>query len=113
MAPKLISYYLVIRRTRANNSYSSWEDNLFEVPQESILERSLFNIFLSASFLVIDDIDCARYVDDNLMYCGGDNIDYVILSLQHSPKNVFFDKVKPNGVKQAKKNKKLANVIYF
>ena len=79
----------MIRRTRANNSYNSWKDNLFAVPHGSILDSSLFNVFLRDSFLFIDDIDSARYVDDNLMYCGSDNIDYVILSLQDSVKKVF------------------------
>ena len=44
--------------------------------------------FFWDSFLVIDDIDFARYGDDNLMYCGGDSIDYVILLPQDSVKKV-------------------------
>ena len=53
------------------------------------MDPSLFNIFLRDSFFVIDDIDFARHVDDNLMYCGGDNIDYVVLSLQDSVEKMF------------------------
>ena len=62
-----MSYYLPIRRTRTNNSYSSWGDILFGVLHESILDPSLFNIILSDSFLVIDNIDFAYYADDNLI----------------------------------------------
>ena len=67
LALKLISYYLPIRITRTNSSYSSWESILFGVPHGSILHTSLYIYFLSHSFLVIDDIDCACYADDNFM----------------------------------------------
>ena len=35
------------QRTKINQSYSSWEDILFGVPQSSILGPILFNMFLS------------------------------------------------------------------
>ena len=89
LALKLISYYLAIRRTRTNNSCSSWKDTLFGVPHGSTVDPSLFNIFISDSFLVIDDKDFVSYANDNLMYCGGDIIDYVVLSLQDSAKKFF------------------------
>ena len=34
-------------------------------------------------------MDFASYANDNLMYCGGDIIDYVVLSLQDSAKKIF------------------------
>ena len=67
LALKLISYYLPIRITKTNSSYSSWESILFGVPHGSILHPSLYIYFLSHSFLVTDDIDCACYADDNFM----------------------------------------------
>ena len=78
-ALQLISNYL-----KLNNSDSSWLDIFFGVPQGSILTPILFKIFLSYLFLVIDDIDFVSYPDDNTIYCGGDTIDDVILSLQDS-----------------------------
>ena len=78
-ALQLISNYL-----KLNNSDSSWLDVFFGVPQGSILTPILFKIFLSYLFLVIDDIDFVSYPDDNTIYCGGDTIDDVILSLQDS-----------------------------
>ena len=59
---KLISHYLTNwkQRIKINQSFSSWEDIIFRVPQESILGPILFNIFIADQFLVIDNIDFAR-----------------------------------------------------
>ena len=83
-ALQLISNYL-----KLHNSDSSWVGIFFGVPQGSILTPILFKIFLSYLFLVIDDIDFVSYPDDNTIYCGGDTIDDVILSLQDSAQKVF------------------------
>ena len=60
-ASKLIHNYLSHRkqRTKINSSYSSWEEILFGVPQGSILGPLLFNIFVSALFLVLNDVEFA------------------------------------------------------
>ena len=59
---KLISHYFANwkQRIKINQSFSSWEDIIFGVPQESILGPILFNIFIADQFLVIDNIDFAR-----------------------------------------------------
>ena len=59
---KLISHYLINwkQRIKINQSFSSWEDIIFRVPQESISGSILFNIFIADQFLVIDNIDFAR-----------------------------------------------------
>ena len=56
------------QRTKINQSYSSWEDILFGLPQGSILGPVLFNIFLSDLFLIVDYVDIANYADDNTIY---------------------------------------------
>ena len=97
---KLISNYLINekQRTRINNSYSSWEDILFRVPQGSIWSPSLFSIFLSDLFLVIDDIDFPAMP---MITTFTVKVRALISSFFHC--NIllreFFSKTKPNRVK--------------
>ena len=90
-ALKLMQSYLSERkqRTKINQSYSSWEEILFGVPQGSILGPILFNIFLSDLFLVVQNVDFASYADDNTIYSSAENIDEVIFTLQESSKKLF------------------------
>ena len=70
------------QRTKINHLYSSLEDILFGVPQDSILGPILFNIFLSDLFLTVDDVDIANSTDENTVYKEHENIDDLITSLQ-------------------------------
>ena len=87
----LIQIYLANRkqRTTINDSYSPWIEILFGVPQGSILEPLLFNIFLSDLFLIVKDISIASYADDNTLCGSCDTLEEVILSLQSSSKKLF------------------------
>ena len=56
---RLIQNHLSNRkqRTKMNSDFSSWEEFLLGVPQESILGTLLFNIFLCDLFFIMNDTD--------------------------------------------------------
>ena len=90
-ALKLVQSYLSNRkqRTKINAMYSSWEEILFGVPQGSILDPLLFNIYLRDLFWTMHETDSASYADDNTPYALGDSIDDVIKSLEDDCINLF------------------------
>ena len=55
-ASKLIHDYLSNRKqqNKINSSYSSWHEIIFRLPQGSILDPLLFNIFLIDLFFIVD-----------------------------------------------------------
>ena len=84
----LINDYLSNRkqRTKIENTYSTWLDMIFGVPEGLILGPLLFNIFL---FLIVNDIDIASYADDNTPYMIADNADDLITSLEQASNSLF------------------------
>ena len=90
-ALRLVHSYLSNRkqRTKINESYSSWEEILFGVPQGSILGPLLFNIFICDLFIMMDDINIANYADDNTPFVSGDTPLNFIIFLENAAEKLF------------------------
>ena len=100
------------QRTKISDSYSPWSDIPFGVPQDSILEPLLFNIFLSDLFLIVKDVNIASYADDNTLYDSYDTIEEVILSLQSASKKLF-QLLSNNQIKGNPEKCPLTNLLIF
>ena len=84
----IIHSYLTNRyqRVRVNGEYSSWFEIIFGVPQSSILDSLIFNIYVGDYFLFVENSDIASYADDNTPYSTAEPTDVVINSLEKESK---------------------------
>jgi hypothetical protein len=90
-AIKLVFDYLSCRkhRTKINNSFSSWAEILYGVPQGSILGPLLFIIYISDMFLIIENVDFSSYADDNSPFVVGKNFEEVKHMLENISEKLF------------------------
>ena len=88
----LIQIYLLNRQqiTKVNNTYSTYSDIIFGVPQVSILCPFLFNLYICDMFYDISDRDIASYADDNTPYCSSFSLDKVSNKLEPCTNNLFM-----------------------
>ena len=68
---------------------SSWEDLLSGVPQGSILDPLLFNIFMCDMFLIFKTVYFTSYAVDNTFSAVADNNEDIIRSLEKVGENLI------------------------
>ena len=97
---KLVYAYLAKRnqRVKINDSFSSWKEILYGVPQGSILGPLFFNIFICDMFYLLEDFGVANYADDSTPYCSGVDYEGVSENLEKSSA-ILFKWLKDNYMK--------------
>ena len=77
------------QRVKVNDSYSSWSEILFGVPQGSILGTLLFNIVKCDMFYFMEDFEIANYADDLTSFSANLNHKSVVEELETSSTMLF------------------------
>ena len=84
-----MTIYQTESKEKINNSYSTWIEIAFGVPQGSILGPLLFNIFLADLFFNVNSAVIANYADENILYATANDIDSLIALPEEASKSLF------------------------
>ena len=95
-ALRLVCDYLLNRNQRENlnQTFCSWWDIKYGVPQGSILGALVFNFHLYDLLYFLNDFDAASYADDTTLYTVKENKDSVINALETLKKTLWILAVK-------------------
>ena len=88
---KLIQQYLsnAKQRVKVGNASSSWKEIFYGVPQGSILDPLIFNIFLCELFCFLEGVAKAIYADNTTPYSANKTNDLVIKEIEHFSEVLF------------------------
>ena len=84
-ALKLLHSYLSKQwhRTKVNTSFSSWEELIKVVPQESVLGQVLFNLYLNDLIYLPDFTEVCNFADDTTFHACNNDLNNLIKRLEH------------------------------
>ena len=76
------------QRVKVNGSFSSWKEEKFGVPQESVLGPLLFNMFINDIFFLLNETEICNYADDTTIYCSHQELQKVTTRLENDTANL-------------------------
>lgn len=82
------------QRTQINNYFGSGKKVILGVPQDSIDEPLLFDLFINDLVLLLVQYFLSNYAKDNTLYNTGNNLELSIIDLQtdfRAITNWFFE----------------------
>ena len=77
------------QRNKIGSAFSDWWEILTGVPQGSILEPMLFNIFINDLFLFISRYDICSFADDNTLNSYDKVLGNILENLKFNHKNIL------------------------